>query len=76
MNLKFKFVWSFVALMAMISIVNAGGNSYVPPPTIPDQPMSPPTIPMEPSFEDTDFDPTNTLSPPQCVFSWTDVLKG
>lgn len=75
MDLKFKLVWSFVALVAMISTVNGGGNSFVPPSTT-EQPMPLPTIPMEPSFDDTDSDPTNALSPPQCVFSWTDVLKG
>lgn len=55
-------IWFLVALTALISSARAGGNTFVPGP-------------MESLFEDTEFDPRNPLSPPQCVFTWIDVLK-
>ena len=88
MDLKFKLVWIFVALAAMISTVNCGGNTYEPPATIPDEPISMSSIPsismpsipipsieLGPPFDDIDHNPSNPSLAPNCVYPYADILK-
>lgn len=78
MELKFKLVWIFVTITAMISTVACGGDSFIPAPTIPDEPMPMPPIQV-PLFgrtvQDTSSDPTNPQYAPKCQYVEQDKLQ-
>lgn len=76
MKLNFKLIWIFVFITAMISTVNCGGNSFVPAPTIPDEPMLMPSIPVIGRIvQDTSSDPTNPQYAPKCQYVEKDQLQ-
>ena len=88
-------------LLSLASTVSGGGNTFVPAPTIPDEPFIPslpsfelpsipsialpsspslpavelPSVPLGPSFDDTEFDPSDHSHAPKCVYLFADLLK-